>query len=734
VGFWPLTDGTGTTAKDISTGANDGTASGTVNWLSGDIGMAADFASVTGYFDTGAGTSTLGISGGSTASISAWVNYTTGGSITQNVFGDLGSGGVAPNFGMYIGPWPSFVDVWRNEANARFTSVTFSGWMHFVAVYDTSNIYLYINGSLHGTIASSGSINASTGNCMIGNQPANNRNLEGQEQNVRIYNRALSATEVATLYNRPWEGTNYGTLWPYSPPAPADATLSTDTAATSLNVDLEGWWLCTDNTGTTLVDISGNGRDATLTGTNSWVADSVGTVNRFDNSSGGGSSASTTDYQISLSTYTIALWVNHEEAGLASGNKYGGGLSLTNGNSASLQSDVEFYFNPSSTSGGQWPQVVHNRSNGGTIGLWSRAESAKTSENGVWRFYVLTYDGTNARFYKDAVLAGTSSSLAAPISTTGKHLNIATNRDPDGITCSMQNIRLYSRALSADEITILYERPWEGIEYGDAFHYDPPTPANLTPLTSDSINNSQIGWWPLTETDDYASGAADISGNGNNGTQSGGVLSEVSRLGGVASFDGVNDIIDASAYTIASTSSMTMAGWIRYTSTVGSVCVLNICNAGGGTTAQYTRNIAINSSGNASCNVQSGTAIAQAVGSTVFDIGEWYFVVGTFDKVGTSYDVEIFVNGVSEATASGTGSELTPYTNTCIGGARRYNNAITAVEPCEIHNVRLWDRALTADEVWDIYANPWLGSAYTATPSAVLYNYILRSKRFRRLS
>jgi hypothetical protein len=82
----------------------------------------------------------------------------------------------------------------------------------------------------------------------------------------------------------------------------------------------------------------------------------------------------------------------------------------------------------------------------------------------------------------------------------------------------------------------------------------------------------------------------------------------------------------------------------------------------------------------------------------VFDIGEWYFVVGTFDKVGSSYDVEIFVNGVSEATASGTGSELTPYTNTCIGGARRYNNAITAVEPCEIHNVRIWDRILTSDQ------------------------------------
>jgi hypothetical protein len=240
-----------------------------------------------------------------------------------------------------------------------------------------------------------------------------------------------------------------------------------------------------------------------------------------------------------------------------------------------------------------------------------------------------------------------------------------------------------------------------------------------------------VGWWPLT---DSGGGIAKDLLRGNNGIQSGGVSWTDTELGRVASFDGVDDIIDASAYTIASTSSMTMAGWIRYTSTVGSVSVLNICNAGGGTTAQYTRNIGVSSSGTAACTVQSGTAIAQAVGSTVFDIGEWYFVVGTFDKVGTSYDVEIFVNGVSEATASGTGSELTPYTNTCIGGARRYNNAITAVEPCEMPNVRLWDRLLTSDQIWSIYANPWLGSAYQASAAAVYYNYILRNRRFRRLA
>jgi len=309
VGFWPLTDGTGTTAKDLSGYGNDASASGTVNWLSGDVGMAADFASVTGYFDTGVGTSTLGVSGGSTASISAWVNYTTGGSVTQNVFGDLGSGGAAPNFGMYINRNITFVDVWRNEVNARFNFITLSAWMHLVAVYDASNIYLYINGSLHGTIAVSGSINASTGNCMIGNQPANNRDLEGQLQNIRVYNRALTATEVAELYSVPWTGTDYvaQNLTPDTPIA-----MGVDPNH-SLSSGLVGYWPLSEGSGSSPGDISGNSETLTNGGSSVWATKEVGAVAVVNGNAGkyystdssfstmiGGSTPATDPWSISL--------------------------------------------------------------------------------------------------------------------------------------------------------------------------------------------------------------------------------------------------------------------------------------------------------------------------------------------------------------------------------------------------------------------------------------------------
>jgi hypothetical protein len=558
--------------------------------------------------------------------------------------------------------------------------------------------------------------------------------MPGNIQNVRIYNRALSATEVATLYNRPWEGTNYGTLWPYSPPVPSSATLSSDTAATSLNVDLEGWWLATDNTGTTLVDISGNGRDATLNGTNSWVADSLGTVNRFDNSVSRTSHAETANTQPDLTGgYTFSAWVKHEESGIASLSRYGAGIVLGN---SSGSSDVEIYWDIRNNTG-QYPQIVHNRSNGGTFWGGAATNSAKSNDNGVWVHEAVTMDGTTAKVYRNGVQIFSSAVTTVPLSTSGYKLYI--NELPagsavGGITCSMQNIRLYSRALSADEVTLLYERPFEGITYGDAFHYDPPTPASLTPLTSDSINTNQMLWVPLTETDDYASGAADISGNANNGTQSGGVLSAVSSLGGVASFNGVNSKIGVSnAFTY---SSLTVSFWLR-----------DDFGKSGDYVADRTLG-SIGSYGGFSIGANGGTnrfrffldsgstsyILLDAARSDILSQGVWHFITLTFDSV--SQSLSAYVDGV-DATSLFTNTTVGTLGSITSSGVLTIGNrpgTTTRATNSDIANVRIWSRALSSQEVWDIYQNPWLGSAYQASAAAVYYNYILRSKRFRRLS
>ena len=713
--WFPFTTGTGTTAQCILHAYHTGTLQSGASWASSDIGtvLELDGNSEVDF--------TSDISRNKTAvSCSAWIKPDIVSGNNFVFYEENGTTTHRTRFGLRVESG-RIECVGRDDDGDSFTifaqsnngTVVTGAWQHVVAVFDPTGggCKVYLDGvdvTTSSNNTGDGFPNTASLNQVIGGIGSNNSFMfDGQIQNLRVYDRALSAAEVAILYHRPWEGSNYGDIWPYSPPAAGSMTLSTDTAATSLNSGCVHWWPLTGDA----ADVTATADNLTATGTPTWVSSEIGTgVELVSNTTYLTSSVYGNTYQVNTSI-TISAWVRF--------------TTSTSDNGLFQYADADTNGTP----------LYLLQQNGANLRWYAKGtySSNMSATVGEWHHVALTNNGTSI----DCYLNGAYENTLSGTSTAGEDVN---NKFWIGAgyqfnnTNQFQNVRIWDRALSSSEIATLYDRPWEGIEYGDTFHYDPPAPASMLPLTSDAINTNQVGWWPLTETDDYASGAADISGGGNNGTQSGGVISEVSLLGGVASFDGSNDIIDASAYTIASTSAMTMAGWVRYTSTVGSVSVLNICNDSGGTTAQYTRNIAVTSSGNAACNVQSGTVVAQAVGSTVFDIEEWHLIVGTFNKVGTSYDVEVFVDGVSEATASGTGSELTPYTKTCVGGARRYNGAITAVEPCNIQNVRLWNRVLTADEIWSIYTNPWLGSNYKlASGSTPLYNYIFRTERFRRL-
>ena len=73
--------------------------------------------------------------------------------------------------------------------------------------YDNTAIRLYVNGALRSTFTTTGAISASTGSLQIGGN--NVFSLPGTEffagliDEVRVYNRALSATEIATDMSTP---------------------------------------------------------------------------------------------------------------------------------------------------------------------------------------------------------------------------------------------------------------------------------------------------------------------------------------------------------------------------------------------------------------------------------------------------------------------------------------------------------------------------------------------------
>jgi hypothetical protein len=298
VHYWPLTDGSGTSGKDVSTTADDLTATGTPTWVSSDIGAGVQLVSNSTYLSSSVYGNTY--QQWTPITIVLWVSSANA---SQNGLFQYGSS-TTDGSPLYLLQNNSGTLRWYSKnIYGTGVSVSTNTWHQAVLTNDGTSVKYYFDGTLSQTITTSNTFGEDVTNKFWIGAGYRNGNTN-QFQNVRIYNRALSATEVATLYNRPWEGTNYGTLWPYSPPAPADATLSTDTAATSLNVDLEGWWLCTDGSGTTLVDISGNSVNGTISGTVGWDTTALGTAIEPDGSSG------RVDASVSLTGFpiTTAAW------------------------------------------------------------------------------------------------------------------------------------------------------------------------------------------------------------------------------------------------------------------------------------------------------------------------------------------------------------------------------------------------------------------------------------------
>ena len=76
-------------------------------------------------------------------------------------------------------------------------------WTHLAATYDGANLRLYVNGTQVATRAVTGSMRASTGALRIGGNSTWGEWFGGLIDDVRIYNRALTPSEVQADMNTP---------------------------------------------------------------------------------------------------------------------------------------------------------------------------------------------------------------------------------------------------------------------------------------------------------------------------------------------------------------------------------------------------------------------------------------------------------------------------------------------------------------------------------------------------
>jgi prepilin-type N-terminal cleavage/methylation domain-containing protein len=211
VGYWPMTDGGGTSVADYSGANNGGSFSGSPTWQTSGCKL-----SVCLDFPTGANnisipsTSSLNITKNLT--ITMWIKGNTlipGGTSFHPI--SKWTGTTDANYVLYYcgtacGPSNAFMwyanagGNWLNISN-NSPSVSTGGWIYVAVVYTSSSGgEMYWNGIAQGSPYGSGLLATTSANLYLGNDNGA-ASTDFNMNAVRIYNRALSAAEIQAMYN-----------------------------------------------------------------------------------------------------------------------------------------------------------------------------------------------------------------------------------------------------------------------------------------------------------------------------------------------------------------------------------------------------------------------------------------------------------------------------------------------------------------------------------------------------
>ena len=201
VGYWALDDGGGTQAADGSGNGNPGTLVNGPTWSTGRWSGGLSFDGVNDYVDVGNGAS---LNPTSAISLAAWVNPSTIGP-TQMILAKRNG----PNNQYFLRIGATGKVRFNLTAGGALsgppdstTTLAPNTWYHVVGTYDGGQTRLYLNGVQESSAAKTGLMADNGVNVQIGRY-INDQYFGGSIDDARVYDRALSAAEVAALANPP---------------------------------------------------------------------------------------------------------------------------------------------------------------------------------------------------------------------------------------------------------------------------------------------------------------------------------------------------------------------------------------------------------------------------------------------------------------------------------------------------------------------------------------------------
>lgn len=448
VAHWKLNETSGTTAADSSGFNHTGTVTGTASWATGVLNNGFQFNGATKIQATGL----LGTPRDVT--LAAWAKLTTADSGGSDVvsLGDhvairLDESGVTKAF-FYNGSGYTSVNLSQNFAGG--------GWHHFAATFDdTANSFkLYVDGVQAASLSTTESISYSGlgSNTIIGRQGNNGtaNDFTGTIDDVRVYNYALTALEVAELYG------------------------------------FVGYWKLDQTFGTTATDSTIFARNGTVYGGANWSTRCTG-VGDFDfNGTSNYISIPDASNLQPTSALTIAGWIQ--------GNSWGSGSNVN----IVLRKGED---NPNNyqlaVADGRLALFLDDSDTGGI-----RGNTVLTP--GEWYHVAATWDGNTANIYLNGQLDATPTTRTGTIGTDTRPVYIGGRAGTDQFDGPMYDVRLYNRALAQAEIGAL-----SGL--GGYWKLDETSGMTAADSSGNGLNGTIVGS-PAWATG-YIDGAVDLNGS-----------------------------------------------------------------------------------------------------------------------------------------------------------------------------------------------------------------------------
>jgi hypothetical protein len=546
VGHWPLNgpslSWTTDTTQDTSGNGNTGQLvnfSTTTSPVAGKVGGALQFNGLNGYIALGnpASLNNIDAQGGGGMTLSAWIYPRSQGQYGRaGLFYKGTSDGVSTTNGVWALNVPSssyaiksfeflksfdstILDV-RSTANV----ITLNRWQHVVMTWDGSasaaNVHFYVNGVQTGTSFQQNGVGnkvSDAANAANLGGFSNSAVFDGKLDDVRVYNRALSAQEVQQLYTT-------GT-----------ANIAHSNTVT-LRSGLAAYWPLDGNTTSwitdTTQDVSGNGNTGQLVGmstTTSPVAGKVGQALKFN---GTIQNYVMTPLTTTLNDFTVCAWfkddgvINYFERIVDKSFSTGLWLGRNGLNANSWGGGVEEASSP--------------------YGIYV------TLKDGVWHQICSIRKGTLHTIVGDGGAVSNSNTVSSA-ALDGSNVEIGDGTTAQSAGMTIDDVRVYNRALSAQEVQQLYTTGT----------------ANIAHSNTVTLRSGLAAYWPLdgNTTSWITDTTQDVSGNGNTG-QLIGMSTTTSpvpgKIGQALNFNGSSGEITNFPSSISSpNTTRTLCAWVK---------------------------------------------------------------------------------------------------------------------------------------------------------------------------